>query len=162
MADTDPVRCALTGAVTDRMLWKMLARSATEARGGRAFAARGFGKVLAKAVSVHAGTASLLSVQMLERSSSSREGTVLESETSVPEVDGLAPCGSGIHVLSMTHFFAVPEGFRLIVFRGGLFGRSSSSASKLRGNGHWVLSYCMTCANTALNCAIFCLSSSVS
>jgi hypothetical protein len=128
----------------------MLARSATDGRGGRVFVARGFGKAFGISISADAGTTSLLSVQMLERSSSSREGTVLVLETSVPEVEGLAPCGSGTHVLSMTHFFAVPEGFRFIIFRGGLFGRSCSSTSKLRGNGHRVFSYCMTCASTDL------------
>jgi hypothetical protein len=132
----------------------MLARSATDTdvRRGSAFDKTVFGTVLAKAVSGDADTISLLSVQMLDRSSSSLEEVVPVSEHSVPDVEGLEPCGCGTQVLSMTHFFACPEGFLFIVLRGGLFGRSSSvMASKPRANGHWVLSYCITWANTDLN-----------
>jgi hypothetical protein len=163
MADTDSLLGILMGAVAERRPWNMLTRSPTERRRGSAFDGRGVGMVLAKGVSVVADTISLLSVQMLDRSSSSYEEVVPVSERSVPDVDGLEPCCCGTQVLSMTHFFACPEGFLLIVLRGGLFGRSSSAAtSKPRVKGHCVLSYCITCASTDLNCAMLSLSSSVS
>jgi len=163
IADTDSLLGILIGAVAERRPWNMLTRSPTERRRGSGFDGRGFGVVPAKGVPGVADTISLLSAQMLDRSSSSYEEVVPVSERSVPEVEGLKPCCCGTQVLSMTHFFACPEGFLLIVLRGGLFGRSSSATiSNPRANGHCVLSYCMTCANTDLNWAMFSLSASLS
>lgn len=155
--DADRSLDVIIGAVTERGLSNNCARSATERR--RATLGGG---VFSKTVPGVSGTGtSLVSVWMLDRSSSSYADVLAESDPSSTGVEGRGP-SSGIHALSKVHFFAFCVGFRVGRLRGGVFGRSGKLTSKLRVKGHWVFSYCNTCPSTSLNCSILALSSSVS